>query len=135
MFGVTGKVAYTGVVTGVNYVTGFEVTDNFQVADLKNGVGRVKGQAATNRSFDAVVKMIPVDENGALATAKSNIKWPAPLGVITVTEFGTDTLDGTYNYQGGGKLVTTPEGYIEQQLPCKRHGDTSATAAAFAPIT
>lgn len=139
VFGVNGLLAWTGVLTSMttaqNVVTGGQFKDQADKAELKNGKNRVIGKAASNRRFSHAAKLIPVDANGNLATAKTNVKVPDPLGVITISGYGLGEFDGNWNYDCDAEINLTPEGYIEYSMTLTRHGDNPKTATAFTPTT
>jgi hypothetical protein len=131
VYGVTGTLAFAGAVvmsTAENKMLGADITDTFDIPELKDGVGNIIGLAAVNRRHEATFDIVPSDTDGSptLADAKTAIKLPDPLAIVTIAGFGNTLIDGTWNYIGGGKITFSPDGYIKMSLPCRRVGDTPA---------
>lgn len=133
VFGVDGTVQWTGVVSGIVKLAGLQLTDNVAKAVLKNGKGRTIGKTAYDREHAVAIRVIPCDEAGNLATVKSNVVLPAPLALVTVAGHSIAIFDGNYNYEGGGTVGVTQEGYLEMTLPCSRVADANGTMVALTP--
>lgn len=132
---VPGTLAFTGLVTTQNRMVGASVQDEFAVAELRDGNNNVIGAFASGRVRRATFDIVPYDSNGVLATAKSNVKLPDPLAVVTIAGFGVDELDGTWNYVGGGSIALSTDGYIRVTLPCAQYDTGNGTPAALAAVT
>ena len=128
---VAGGLAFTGLAKTQNRLVGTNVTDEFNVAELRDGLNNVIGAVATSHNRRASFDIVPYDSGGNLATAKSNVKLPDPLAIVTISDFGVDELDGTWNYVGGGSIALTPDGYIRMTLPCAQYDSGSGTPAAL----
>lgn len=132
VFGIDGTVVWTGVVSGVVKLAGVGLTDNIAKAELKNQKGRTIGKTAYNRQHDVSIRVIPSDDAGNLATAKSNVVIPPPLATVTISGHSIPALDGSYNYEGGS-INVTQEGYLEMTLNLSRVADANGTMAALTP--
>jgi len=126
VFSVTGALSFTGAAKTTNRLVGSNLTDEFEVSELTDGNDDVIGAAAHRHRHRCTFDVIPYDASGNIATAKTNVKLPDPLALVTIEDFGIDELDGTWNYAGGGTIALTPEGWIRMTLPCARYGATPA---------
>ena len=122
--GVSGTVAFTGVLVGENMLTdSVTVTDSFTVVKLKNGEGKTKGCAATDRKYDATFGIIPYSTT--IGAARALVKLPGMLGAVTIAGVGP-CVNGRWSYVGGGTVAATQTGYVKITLPCRRAGGTPA---------
>ena len=105
----------------------------FQTIEVKSRAGKTVGMASLNESQTVQVTIIVhAGAGGTYATAKNAVKLPAPLALVTLAGFdGTGaSLDGTYNYVGGGSISLTSEGYHSISLQLKRFEGVALTPAA-----
>jgi len=130
--GIDGSVVWSGVVTGVVKLAGVNLTDNITKATLKSQKGRTIGKIAYDRQHDVSVRVIPSDDAGNLATAKSNVVLPPPFAIVTISGHSISAIDGTYNYEGGS-IAITQEGYLEMTLTLSRVADANGTMGPLTP--
>lgn len=126
--GVDGTLAFTGLLTTENLMTDAQVTDNFDVGELQNGSSDTVGAAANNRRSEATFTIIPYDSAGAIATARTKIKFPGKLATVTIAGFGSApnqiaSFIGKWTYIGGGSQQLSRGGFVSMTLPCRRWGE------------
>jgi hypothetical protein len=133
VYGTDGTLAFTGAATTTIDPQSISVTDEFDIAEARNKVGDVKTRSAHNRRHTISVQILWRDAGGSptQATAKSAVKFPGMLGLVTLAAFGNSLLDGDWNYDGGSAEYTN-DGYCSGTFKLSRYGDTPASLAAVA---
>lgn len=130
VYGASGTLAFTGaaaLTTSGNEPQTLQFQDEFDIADARSKVGDVKTRTAHNRRHTISINILwkDVDAPVSQAGAKSTIKFPDMLGIVTLADFGNSLIDGDWNYEGGSAEYTQ-DGYCSGTFKLSRYGDTPA---------
>ena len=134
VFAIDGTITYQGrfVVTGAPAAAAMETTqmdmqsvgfnDQFEVTTLPNSSGETIGKNARNRTQTLSIDLFILAPAGTNtdAAAKTAIKLPEPLAIVTLASFGNGTFDGDWNYEGPGSVNMAADGYARVSLNLSR---------------
>ncbi|MEK9752256.1 MAG: hypothetical protein VW338_03465 [Rhodospirillaceae bacterium] len=123
VFGADGTVTWTGVTATVKPV-GTNYIDEHDIAELRDGDNDVIALAATNPRKTVEIELIIT--GALLATAKA-VALPTILASVTLSSMKVDAYNGSYNYVGGGRISTTPEGFARVSIIARQYGGAAFT--------
>lgn len=144
VWGINGIIAYGVAAAATQNMTGADFTNNWNEEPLINpATGEVIGNTATREAIEVTIDFTPIAATagtGTFADARKACMLPAKYAVVTLSgfdeaptpdfAFGTRSINGTYNYVGGGKITFSPEGDARLTLPLRRYVHTNAASVA-----
>jgi hypothetical protein len=132
IYGIDGKLAYSGVASTKTQLGGVSLSAEANVGFLQGTNADTIGAAASNQretlSIDFVPTAAPGDQTYAGGVAA--LQKPANLAIVTLSEFGHLDFDGDWNFGGSWTVGFTPEGYVRATMNLLRFNN-----AALTPIT
>jgi hypothetical protein len=130
--GVDGTLLFSGLLATENKLTAADLGDEFDLDYLEDGAGEIVGVAATSPKRTATFNIIPFDPSSpsTLTTAKTKVVLPTALATVTVASTGVASIDGTWNYAGGGRIGISKKGYVVVTLPCFQVGGAALSVVA-----
>jgi hypothetical protein len=139
VWGLDGKLAYTGLLVGENEPTRLTYTDEIARHDSKDRKGETIGVQLYNPTPKLDISFIPCAPMGvgAIAASKQKVVLPAKGSKVTVSEFPPNVgtaEDVTINsakwlYLGGGSIDFTNEGEAVINLPLHKFNTDIAQTA------
>lgn len=133
IYGIDGKIAYSGIATTESEIQGANFTEDFDVSEIMDRNAEVIGATSRNPRQSLTIDMHIVQAAGgtqSIATAKGNWTKPTPMAIVVLSEFGIADIDGEWNYAGGVTAAFTPEGYMRMTVPLRRNA-----GAALQPVS
>lgn len=133
--GVNGTANITGVIVAANNkLVDWDYSDGADGGETKDGNGNYINVTTAGLMAKASVTLIPFDPGspGALATAKSNVKKPAPLAKVTIAGTGITDFDGDWHVARSGGTTIKPDNSgsaLKMTIPLERFDNGSGTPA------
>jgi hypothetical protein len=126
IFGIPGTITLTGtgmLDTDEMLKQSASVTSSATPVDLENDEGNILRRAYTKRQRSVDLMFIPYDPDtpGALATLAAKVKLPAEGSAVTLADFSSPDLNGTWNFESGS--ITPQKGnYLQFSIRLSRVG-------------
>lgn len=119
VFGTTGAILYRGVTLENSYIRpSMRFTDDFTMIPLRDRKNDIIGCKVSDLRGMGVIELIPISSVSS-ATARAAIALPPPMAMVQL--FGISrTIDGFWNYIGGGDVVFSSAGHAVVTLPIAR---------------
>lgn len=127
--------AGTGTDSGAS-VDSLGATEEWQGQEMSSTDGATtESLVAYRRARILVIDFAPSGSTKALANAIAEaIRGLGPYAVFTLAQFFDASLNTSYNYQSGGQLKYTREGWLMANVTLKSY-ETAGTAGTFAALT
>lgn len=94
----------TTIIAAVNRIYGLGMNESFQVSDLVTSEDEIDGASTHQhtRTIEITGSIIAPSGTNTVAGAKAVHILPAPLGVVAIDNSDITSVDGNWNFIGGG---------------------------------
>jgi hypothetical protein len=136
VFGITGSITLTG--TGLLGPTEMlrqsaSLSSSATPVDLEDDLGTPVSRAYTKRQRTVEITVNPFDpaNPGNLATHKAKLKLPVEGSVVTLADFDSPDINGTWNFESG-TINPTKSGYLQMTFRLSRVGISAGVPTSLA---